>query len=175
MEEEKCLKYYWSKIILITGIAFILTACMYINRKSKEQHAKENGNEPYKALSVKYQDSIYRMVLRSNDIVLKMKYPDEFLRTLKDSGVLNIDSATFYELRKDIVTPQPLIDSIFKGNVDTLLSHFFDDNGFIAFEFLWIQHVAIRCAVSAGGMYRIFRVSDLAQGSVLSDREKDYH
>lgn len=64
------------------------------------------------------------MVLRSNDIVLKMKYPDEFLRTLKDSGVLNIDSATFYELRKDIVTPQPLIDSIFKGNVDTLLSHF---------------------------------------------------
>ncbi len=74
------------------------------------------------------------MVLRSNDIVLKMKYPDEFLRTLKDSGVLNIDSATFYELRKDIVTPQPLIDSIFKGNVDTLLSHFFDDNGFIAFE-----------------------------------------
>ena len=134
MEEEKCLKYYWSKIILITGIAFILTACMYINRKSKEQHAKENGNEPYKALSVKYQDSIYRMVLRSNDIVLKMKYPDEFLRTLKDSGVLNIDSATFYELRKDIVTPQPLTDSIFKGNVDTLLSHFFDDNGFIAFE-----------------------------------------
>ncbi|WP_349875042.1 hypothetical protein, partial [Bacteroides cellulosilyticus] len=108
MEEEKCLKYYWSKIILITGIAFILTTCMYINRKSKEQHAKENGNEPYKALSVKYQDSIYRMVLRSNDIVLKMKYPDEFLRTLKDSGVLNIDSATFYELRKDIVTPQPL-------------------------------------------------------------------
>ena len=134
MEEENSLKYYWSKIILITGIAFILTACMYINRKSKEQHAKENGNEPYKALSVKYQDSIYRMVLRSNDIVLKMKYPDEFLRTLKDSGVLNIDSATFYELRKDIVTPQPLIDSIFKGNVDTLLSHFFDDNGFIAFE-----------------------------------------
>lgn len=41
MEEEKCLKYYWSKIILITGIAFILTTCMYINRKSKEQHAKE--------------------------------------------------------------------------------------------------------------------------------------
>ena len=41
---------------------------------AKEQHAKENGNEPYKALSVKYQDSIYRMVLRSNDIVLKMKY-----------------------------------------------------------------------------------------------------
>ena len=84
MEEEKCLKYYWSKIILITGIAFILTACMYINRKSKEQHAKENGNEPYKALSVKYQDSIYRMVLRSNDIVLKMKYPDEFFKFYKD-------------------------------------------------------------------------------------------
>jgi hypothetical protein len=94
---------------------------MYINRKSKEQHAKENGNEPYKALSVKYQDSIYRMVLRSNDIVLKMKYPDEFLRTLKDSGVLNIDSATFYELRKDIVTPQPLIDSIFKGGLSIIL------------------------------------------------------
>ena len=36
-----------------------------------------------KALSVKYQDSIYRMVLRSNDIVLEMKYPDEFSRTLK--------------------------------------------------------------------------------------------
>ena len=41
MEEEKCLKHYWSKIILITGIAFILTACMYINRKPKNNMQKK--------------------------------------------------------------------------------------------------------------------------------------
>ena len=106
MEKKKYLKRYWNKILMITGIMCFLVACMYVDKKPQNGFVG-NNNEPYKVISVKYRDSIYRMVLRNNDVILE---------------------------RTAIVTPQSRIDSIYKGKVDILLSHFFDDSGFIALE-----------------------------------------
>lgn len=133
MEKKKYLKRYWNKILMITGIMCFLVACMYVDKKPQNGFVG-NNNGPYKVISVKYRDSIYRMVLRNNDVILEKKYPKDYIQVLKDSGVLDIDSMIFLKLRTAIVTPQSRIDSIYKGKVDILLSHFFDDSGFIALE-----------------------------------------
>lgn len=131
MERKKDLRHYWNRILIIAGITCFLVACTSVDKKSQNEFVG-NNNEPYKAISVKYQDSTYRMVLRNNDVILEKNYPNDYMQALKDSGVLNIDSMTFLKLRTAIVAPQPRIDSIFRGNVDNLVSNCFDDNGFIS-------------------------------------------
>lgn len=131
MEAKKYLKGYWSKSFLIIGVVFILVACRHVDKRYEKQLSEVNNHEPYKVINVKFQDTIYRVIVREKGVDLQKQYPDNFPQILKDSGILNIDSATFALLRGDIVTPQHRIDSIYKGNIDILLSYGFNDNGML--------------------------------------------
>lgn len=85
---------------------------------------------PFVAMNIEYKDSVYSIVPREgdmylflNDGVANKKYRYELFPILLEQ-TLGIDSITFCSLKEMdcMVTPQPYIDSIYKGKVENLIS-----------------------------------------------------
>ena len=125
-------KNIWTKVLILAVI--ILTLFVYIDIKVREKeklimekfYTQYCMDYSFAVLNVQYQDSIFRVVVKDELYYLKEKYHDKLQNALKKNEVLNIDSITYSEIKDKRVTAAPKIDSIFKGNVDNLLSSCFN-------------------------------------------------
>lgn len=139
MEGKKYLQNIWSRILML-GVLLACFAVVCIHKGLDRQNQEElpvgqllNSNRPpFVVVSANYHDTVYRIVVREEINYLKEKYQKTFECALNENGILNIDSATYSLLETKIVRPQYRIDSVYNGEVENLISAFFNEQGAIS-------------------------------------------
>lgn len=136
MQTRKYQKSYWIKLILLFVTTLFLTSCIYNNTKYKKIVSDTTNQSIFLAMDVKYQDSIYRIVLRNGELysILQNKlsekiYKNRILEILEKKHILEVDSIEFTKLKNYTIAPQQCIDSIYRKGVTELISSFFNENG----------------------------------------------
>lgn len=151
MEQKKYQRNCWNKfslfLIIGGGIILIFFCMLHGNRREEVILPDYYGttSPDMMAINVKWCDSIYSIVMESNDLLYTLKRIDEnkiissSLRkdfiTLSYKDTLAVDSLAFMQLKEYIVTPQSKIDSIYRNEGGQgLLSAYFDNMCFSPHE-----------------------------------------
>lgn len=131
----------WNKIILMLGINLLFVMCVHkTSERYEDMFVDSTWQSPFVAMNIEYKDSVYSIVPREgdmylflNDGVANKKYRYELFPILLEQ-TLGIDSITFCSLKEMdcMVTPQPYIDSIYKGKVENLISLLFNEKGVLS-------------------------------------------
>ena len=139
--EGKYPKNCWNKIILMLGINLLFVMCVHkTSERYEDMFVDSTWQSPFVAMNIEYKDSVYSIVPREgdmylflNDGVANKKYRYELFPILLEQ-TLGIDSITFCSLKEMdcMVTPQPYIDSIYKGKVENLISLLFNEKGVLS-------------------------------------------
>lgn len=146
MEEKKCPKDYWNKILLSLLIAaggvviFLYLVHRHSERAMMIPDMDGSTSPAIMVVNIKWQDSTCCVVLDDWSLlsILKeggkkrtpqMQLPYNKLDKLSYRDTLVVDSLSFMQLQEYIVTPQQRIDSIYKKEkIEGLLSAYFDNN-----------------------------------------------
>lgn len=123
------------------GINLLFVMCVHkTSERYEDMFVDSTWQSPFVAMNIEYKDSVYSIVPREgdmylflNDGVANKKYRYELFPILLEQ-TLGIDSITFCSLKEMdcMVTPQPDIDSIYKGKVENLISLLFNEKGVLS-------------------------------------------
>lgn len=126
---------FWSKILL--GVSLIISSLLYLGYEGSKKEIvslkteiirlyKEKGymstSPNFKSINVKYRGDVYPILETEN-------FLDAVAFDLSFNDTLLIDSVSFNRIKDVIVTPQPIVDSIYRqGGVVSLIERYFKGN-----------------------------------------------